>query len=84
VRAKLTLEQAAHRAKMSIGQLSEVESGKRWYERWQSLDRLAGALGVTASELVDTADAVSAESWNEPPPHPARRKSRRKAVHESA
>jgi transcriptional regulator with XRE-family HTH domain len=52
VRAGLTLEEAAEKADMSIGQLSEVENGKRWHERWESLDRLAGALGVTASELV--------------------------------
>lgn len=53
--AKLTLEELAHQAGLTVGHLFVIESG-RMNPTLQTLFRVAGALGVRVGVLMDEAE----------------------------
>lgn len=50
---RLTLEAAARAAGLGIGALSEIENAKRWRTRFDQMERLATALGVPITDLLE-------------------------------
>jgi transcriptional regulator with XRE-family HTH domain len=61
-----TLEQLAKKSRISLSQISKIETGERGYSV-QSLEALARALGTTVGELLDVTDKIGGDGWQHVP-----------------
>lgn len=53
IRRRMTQEQLARRAELSLGQLSRIENGASGTPRFSTIDKIAEALGVEADDLIE-------------------------------